>query len=97
MAKLHIYCRVDVKEQYLSSFLEWACELSSQKDSNIFVKYGTLACIAAILKHGKREDLLLYAQNLLQWIINTDLKSNNGANIQKLVYKIIQRIGMLNK
>lgn len=78
----------------MSSFFDWACTSSTDPSSNIFVKYGALASIAMILKHGKREDLLPYADRLLRWITNADFKSECGANIQKLVYKIIQRIGM---
>jgi hypothetical protein len=48
-----------------------------------------------ILKHGKREDLLPHAERLLQWIIDDDIKTNSGSNVQKLVYKIVQRIGNL--
>lgn len=85
--------RQDVKEKHLSSFLDWAKQLSIALDSNVFVRYGSLACIATILKHGKREDLLSFAPQLLEWIVNAEFKNNSGANIQKLVYKIIQRIG----
>ena len=44
-----------------------------------------------ILKHGKREDLLPHATNLLQWVIAAEFKKDSG--VQKLVYKIVQRIG----
>lgn len=88
--------RQDVKEKHLSSFFNWAKELSIAPESNIFICYGSLACVATILKHGKREDLLPYASNLLEWIVNAEFKNNSGANIQKLVYKIIQRIGVYN-
>lgn len=47
-----------------------------------------------ILKHGKREDLLPHARNLLEWIVGAEFKNNPGSNVQKLVYKIIQRIGI---
>lgn len=47
-----------------------------------------------ILKQGKREDLLPHARMLLQWVINAEFKNSSGANVQKLVYKIIQRVGM---
>ncbi|CAH1175633.1 unnamed protein product [Phaedon cochleariae] len=86
--------RNDVKEKHLSTILEWVKELSLSENSNVFVKYGTLACVATILKHGKREDLLPYARNLLEWIVNAEFRKNSGSNIQKLVYKIIQRIGL---
>ncbi|KAG5900138.1 hypothetical protein JTB14_012811 [Gonioctena quinquepunctata] len=86
--------RHDVKEKHLPSFIEWVKEQSLGKDSNVFVKYGTLACVATILKHGKREDLLPHARTLLEWIVNAEFRNNSGSNIQKLVYKIIQRIGL---
>lgn len=79
----------------MSSFFDWAIELSLAQDSNVFVKYGTLASVAMILKHGKREDLLPHAQKLLQWIVNDEFKNNAGTSVQKLVYKIIQRIGII--
>lgn len=47
-----------------------------------------------ILKHGKREDLLPHARRLLQWIVNEEIKINGDTNVQKLVYKIVQRIGL---
>lgn len=85
--------RQDVKEQHLLAFFEWAKQLSLSPGSNVFVYYGSLACVATILKHGKREDLLPLAPNVLEWIVNADFKNNKGSNSQKLVYKIIQRIG----
>lgn len=85
--------RYDVKQQYLSQFFDWACSLSVDPDSNVFVKYGCLASVAMILKHGKREDLVPHAPKLLEWIVNAEFKNNPGTNIQKLVYKNIQRIG----
>ncbi|CAH0559200.1 unnamed protein product [Brassicogethes aeneus] len=86
--------RSDVKEIHLSSFFDWAIELSSAKHCPVFVRYGTLACVATILKHGKREDLLPYARKLLEWIVNAEFKNNSGSSVQKLMYKIIQRIGL---
>lgn len=86
--------RQDVIEKHLSSFFDWAKHLSLSPNSNIFVCYGSLACVATILKHGKREDLLPYAPFLLEWIVNAEFKINCGSNIQKLVYKIVQRIGL---
>lgn len=85
--------RLDVKE-HLPVFFQWTCSESIKAEDDIFVKYGTLSCVAMILKHGKREDLLPHATTLLQWIIRDEFKNNPEANVQKLVYKIIQRIGM---
>lgn len=50
-----------------------------------------------ILKHGKREDLLPYARDLLQWIICAKFKIHTGSNVNKLVFKIVQRIGEITK
>ncbi|KAK9871289.1 hypothetical protein WA026_011559 [Henosepilachna vigintioctopunctata] len=86
--------RYDVKQQHLASFFEWAKELSLQDSSNIFLKHGTLACVAMILKHGKREDLLPHARDLLQWIIDSKFKTSTGTFVNKLVFKIVQRIGL---
>jgi hypothetical protein len=86
--------RNDVKEQYLSQYFDWAIEQSTSLETNVFVKQGTLTSVAMILKHGKREDLLPHAERLLQWIIDDDIKTNSGSNVQKLVYKIVQRIGL---
>ncbi|KAK5650202.1 hypothetical protein RI129_001231 [Pyrocoelia pectoralis] len=87
--------RYDVKEQHLASFFDWARKLSVMPDSMVFVKYGCLASVAMILKHGKREDLIQHAPILLRWIINAEFKNDPGTNIQKLVYKNIQRIGLI--
>ncbi|KAK4882052.1 hypothetical protein RN001_005371 [Aquatica leii] len=87
--------RYDIKEEYLSAFLDWAFTLSVAPESMVYVKYGCLASVAMILKHGKREDLLPFAPKLLSWIINAEFKNNPGTNVQKLVYKNIQRIGLI--
>ncbi|CAG9762163.1 unnamed protein product [Ceutorhynchus assimilis] len=81
--------RNDVKEKHLTTFFDWASEQSLAPESNTFVKHGTLACVAMIIKHGKREDILPHAPKLLSWITNPEFKV-----VQKLVYKIIQRIGL---
>ncbi|XP_030759284.1 tubulin-specific chaperone D [Sitophilus oryzae] len=86
--------RNDVKEVHLKPFIDWVMVQSLASNSNVFVKYGTLSCIATIIKHGKREDVLPHARVLLEWIINSEFKENSGSNVQKLVYKIIQRIGL---
>ena len=87
--------RNDVKEQHLSEYFNWAISLSTAPESNVFVKQGILASVAMIIKHGKREDLLPYANDLLAWVINDDIKQNAGTNVQKLVYKLVQRIGTI--
>ncbi|XP_018322258.1 tubulin-specific chaperone D [Agrilus planipennis] len=86
--------RSDTKEHYLKSYFNWTYEISTNPESSVFVKSGCLASIAMILKYGKREDLVAHVGNLLQWIISANFKNDPGTNIQKLVYKNIQRIGL---
>ncbi|XP_026481813.1 tubulin-specific chaperone D [Ctenocephalides felis] len=84
--------RNDVKDKYLAQFFDWACQVN--ENLTVDVKYGILASVAAILKHGKREDLLPYSNKLLHWIINSQYKETNGALVHKYSIKIIQRIGL---
>ncbi|XP_044262327.1 tubulin-specific chaperone D [Tribolium madens] len=86
--------RNDVKQEHLFSYIEWSITESTSSESNVFTKQGTLASIAMILKTGKRDDLLPHARLLLQWIIRDEIKQGSGTSVQKLVYKIVQRIGL---
>ena len=54
--------RTEIKEIYLASFFDWA--FNEVKADDLHIRYGTLLAIAAILKHGKREDLLKYAPKI---------------------------------
>ncbi|XP_037958077.1 tubulin-specific chaperone D [Teleopsis dalmanni] len=85
--------RADIKELYLESFLDWV--ISENKTETVEVKYGQLSAVAAILKHGKREDLLPYADKLLHWLILCDYKSSSNFLKYKNYMKIMQRIGLV--
>lgn len=87
--------RVDIKNEYLPLFFDWACDIVSDKSSTVFAVQGALSTIAMILKYGKREDLLPHAGMLLRFIINTEYKDTPGTQIPKLGFKIIQRIGLV--
>ncbi|XP_061386956.1 tubulin-specific chaperone D [Musca vetustissima] len=87
------FVRADIKELYLDRFLEWV--MSQHKSDTVDIKFGQLAAIAAILKHGKREDLLPYADKLLQWIISCQYKDGSDFLKYKSYIKIIQRIGLV--
>uniref|UniRef100_A0A1B6E9Z8 Tubulin-specific chaperone D n=1 Tax=Clastoptera arizonana TaxID=38151 RepID=A0A1B6E9Z8_9HEMI len=86
--------RVDVKEIHLSPFINWACEVISQQNSISWEKFGPLMSIAAILKHGKREDLLPYATQLLTCIMNSKCPEDQHILSRKYAIKIISRIGL---
>lgn len=85
--------RTDIKELYLENFFDWV--ISQNQADTINVKFGQLAAIAAILKHGKREDLLPYTDKLLQWIVSCQYKNSSDFLKYKYYIKIIQRIGLI--
>jgi len=88
------FIRSDIKDLYLERFLDWIMEQHQADTLN--VKFGQLAAVAAILKHGKREDLLPYADKLLQWITSCQYKDDNDFLKYKNYVKIIQRIGLVH-
>jgi len=61
----------------------------------VYAHCGSLAAIASILKHGKREDLLPHAQQLLKWILTSKYRENHNTLVRKYGVKVIQRIGKI--
>ncbi|KAH8289902.1 hypothetical protein KR018_000977 [Drosophila ironensis] len=88
------FVRSDIKDLYLERFLKWI--MDQHRADTIHVKYGQLAAVAAILKHGKREDLLPYADKLLYWITSCQYKEDSDFLKYKNYVKIIQRIGLVH-
>ncbi|KAL0832793.1 hypothetical protein ABMA28_000957 [Loxostege sticticalis] len=86
--------RSDVKELYMGAFFDWACELSSNLQEEDTIHYGVLAAVAAVLKHGKRDDLLPFASKLLEWVTNQNYKQHKAMLVRKYGVKIVQRIGL---
>jgi hypothetical protein len=64
-------------------------------DSPVFAQCGSLAAIASVLKHGKREDLHPHAQSLLKWILASKYRENPNALVRKFGIKVVQRIGKI--
>lgn len=85
--------RIDVKEIFLPQFIDWVAINNSSNSSE--VKFGQLAAIAAILKHGKRDDLLTHSNKILQWILTCDYKASSEFLKYKYFIKIIQRLGLI--
>lgn len=85
--------RNEIKDIYLSTFFDWAFQEINRDEMN--VRYGTLFSISAILKHGKREDLLPYAPKILTWILSQDFKDSADFLKNKYYIKIIQRLGLI--
>ncbi|XP_064071358.1 tubulin-specific chaperone D [Vanessa tameamea] len=86
--------RSDVKELYMNSFFDWACDLHSNIKEEDTIYYGVLATVAAVLKHGKRDDLLPYTPKLLEWVTTQNYQQHNAMLVRKYGVKIVQRIGL---
>ena len=89
--------RPEIVAKFLPEFLDWALLIVTKKSSDRtddVIKTGALKSIAAIYKHGKREDLLQYAPTILKSIQDAKLDENKNVVIQKLGVKLIQRLGL---
>ncbi|XP_041970319.1 tubulin-specific chaperone D isoform X1 [Aricia agestis] len=86
--------RSDVKELYMGTFFDWACDLHSNLKEEFTIHYGVLAAVAAVLKHGKRDDLLPYASKLLTWVTKQNYEQHKAMLVRKYGVKIVQRIGL---
>lgn len=85
--------RNEIKDIYLSSFFDWVFVEMNRDEVNI--RYGTLMATSAVLKHGKREDLLSYTPKILKWLLAQDFKGSNDFLKNKYYIKIIQRLGLI--
>ncbi|XP_036329001.1 tubulin-specific chaperone D-like [Rhagoletis pomonella] len=85
--------RADIKEVYLERYLDWVISQHQLETSD--AKFGELAAISAILKHGKREDLIPYVDKLLKWVVGLQYKDSNDFLKYKSYIKIVQRIGLV--
>lgn len=56
-------------------------------------KFGPLMALAAILKHGKREDLKPYTENIFKCIVSSKCLEDTYRLSRKFAIKIVQRIG----
>ncbi|XP_054268345.1 tubulin-specific chaperone D-like [Macrosteles quadrilineatus] len=88
--------RSDVKEIYLADFLKWINEKVSDEitEGSSWKRFGPLACLASILKHGKREDLLPYAPQLLHCVMDAKCLDDYYPLSSKFSMKIVARIGL---
>ncbi|XP_049869882.1 tubulin-specific chaperone D [Pectinophora gossypiella] len=86
--------RSDVKELYMAPFFDWACDLHSNLQDEGKIYYGVLAAVAAVLKHGKRDDLLPFTPKLLQWVTKQNYQQHKAMLVRKYGVKIVQRIGL---
>ncbi|BES95374.1 beta-tubulin cofactor D [Nesidiocoris tenuis] len=87
------FTRADVKESMLPGFLTWLTERISDRESG-WKRFGPLYAVAAILKHGKRLDLLPYAGKILKTVMSMDWKKEPYRLARLFAVKIIQRVGL---
>ncbi|XP_065214517.1 tubulin-specific chaperone D isoform X2 [Planococcus citri] len=87
--------RTDIKNIYLSHIIQWTCnELITENKSLSWKKFGPLMALAAILKHGKREDLKPYTEGIFKCILTSKCLEDSYRLSRKYAIKIIQRIGL---
>ncbi|KAK8745723.1 hypothetical protein OTU49_000345 [Cherax quadricarinatus] len=90
--------RPDLKDRYLPEFLNYSFEVlenASQADVHgVFHKLGVLRAMGLIFKHGKREELFPFSQDVLSRLIKCQVTTSSDAPIRKLAMKLIQRIGL---
>jgi len=87
--------RPDTKSTLLPSFLEWAVQAMSAPNSLDGEITGALTALCAVMKHGKREDLMGDAPNILTSLLGANFKESSNTNIRKLNLKLVQRLGMI--
>ena len=87
--------RPDTKSTLLPSFLEWAVQAMSAPSSMDGDITGALTALCAVMKHGKREDLVEEAPNILTSLLAANFKESSNTNIRKLSLKLVQRLGMI--
>ncbi|ESP04000.1 hypothetical protein LOTGIDRAFT_156603 [Lottia gigantea] len=94
----HFLSRPDVSKVKLSPFLDWAMKTIKEADCEtmigINITCGILSSIALLYKHGKREDMLQYAPDVLEGISECNLKEKPNSILRKTAIKVIQRLGL---
>lgn len=95
----HFLTRPDMKKEYLPEFLDWAIKMLKQINSETTaaaenLQIGILATLALLFKLGKREDMKQYGENVLKNVLECNFKNSKNAIVQKLMLKLIQRIGL---
>ncbi|XP_045621060.2 tubulin-specific chaperone D isoform X2 [Procambarus clarkii] len=90
--------RPDLKDKYLPEFVNYCFEVLEndlQEDvHSVFHKLGVLRAMGLIFKHGKREELFPYSQDVLSRLLACQVTTSCDAPVRKLAMKLIQRIGL---
>ncbi|XP_013417607.2 tubulin-specific chaperone D-like [Lingula anatina] len=90
--------RPDVKKKKLPELMDWLVQglvkADTSKMQGVTAMRGELATLAAIFKHGKREDVIDFAPIVLEKLGECNLREVNNTILRKLAIKIVQRLGL---
>nr|XP_022315849.1 tubulin-specific chaperone D-like [Crassostrea virginica] len=90
--------RPDVRREKLPEFLDWSLQVLHNANLETVIGNnevsGVLTMLALLFKNGKREDLLQYAETVLQVVEKLELRKNNNTLLRKAAVKVIQRLGL---
>ncbi|KAL8610270.1 hypothetical protein ACOMHN_062002 [Nucella lapillus] len=94
----HFLTRPDVKKEFLPQSIDWNLKLICTSDvetmKGVSQAVGSLATLALLFKHGKREDLLSYAPVVLSSVTQCNFMDSNNSLLRKTTTKLIQRLGL---
>ena len=83
-----------VKEGYLAQYFDWAAKTILDEKAKDVDRIGALLGVAAIYKHGTRQDLLTHAPIMLNVVTSSSMLKHHSVQLRKLLIKTIQRIGL---
>jgi len=87
--------RPDTRDTILPSFLDWSVRTFNEGDRLEADVTGALMATCAVSKHAKREDMLQYAEKILEKLQSANFKEHANTNIRKLSLKLVQRLGLV--
>jgi hypothetical protein len=86
--------RPEMVSGYLTDFLAFCVQATADTRRTDVERMGGLKALAAIFKHGKREDLLSHAPGLLSSVLAAKLRDHPNVLLRKLSLKVAQRLGL---
>jgi len=91
--------RTDVFKACFPDFISWCSEAMSPKEERTAEEernfLAALSAFSVILKHGKRDDLYMYAPLMFKTVLDSGYKSTKNSLIRKFGIKVVQRIGLV--
>jgi len=85
--------RPDTRETVLPAFLDWTIRTFAEQEGEGEIT-GALMALCAVVKHGKREDLLPYTETILGKLMEKKFREHANSGIRKLSLKLTQRLGL---